>query len=448
MEEYIKVLTEQIRCKQARDAVAEEVRGHMEDVLTALKNQGIAEEEAQKQMLLEMGDPVEAGIALDRVHRPKMAWHMLMLIGVLSLLGLGVQYIISVQCPNESFFSLSRQFLYLLIGFGLMAGMYCLDYSFFGVYGKLLGGVFLGVMMLEVFFFGRMVNGAMIFTGGNVSISLPMMMLLYVPMYAGILYSCRNEGRKGIAISVFFMLVPVWLTMAMPCLSMAVVLFLTLLVMLSFSMAKGWFGKNYKKALYVLWAGVLLAPPVVLFLGIKLSVFANYQIERIKVFINRSDENGAGYVYAQIHRLIENSQFLGGSSKIDTSTVLPNVNTDFIITHLISYYGILSGVLVLAILLFLVFQIFHITIRQRNQLGMMMGVGCGSLLGMMILLYFLENIGAIPYSYVYLPFFTSGGSGTVVTFLLLGIILSVYKYQDIPLRVEKKKWRIHVEQLR
>ncbi len=33
-----------------------------------------------------MGDPVEVGISLDRIHKPKIAWRLLVIVGILSLL--------------------------------------------------------------------------------------------------------------------------------------------------------------------------------------------------------------------------------------------------------------------------------------------------------------------------------------------------------------------------
>lgn len=75
---------------------------------------------------------------------------------------------------------------------------------------------------------------------------------------------------------------------------------------------------------------------------------------------------------------------------------------------------------------------------------MMIGIGCGSLFGLMIIVYFLENIGLLPYSYIYLPLFSLGGMGIWVTYFLLGIVLSIYKYQDIPLKVAKKKLIIKI----
>lgn len=90
------------------------------------------------------------------------------------------------------------------------------------------------------------------------------------------------------------------------------------------------------------------------------------------------------------------------------------------------------------------FKILKISFRQKNQLGMIIGTGCGSVLGIQILTYLLENLGLMPYTFVYLPLFSVGGTGIIVTYALLGIILSIYKYQDIPLKVKSKSIIIRI----
>ena len=76
-DEYINTLTEQIRCKKARHAVAEEIRAHIEDQKQEYLCEGADEAEAEEMAVKEMGDPIEAGVALDTIHRPKMAWGMI-----------------------------------------------------------------------------------------------------------------------------------------------------------------------------------------------------------------------------------------------------------------------------------------------------------------------------------------------------------------------------------
>jgi hypothetical protein len=73
-QEYLDRLTEQIRYQPARYAVREEVRAHIEDQCLAYEARGLGPEEAEVLAVRQMGDPVEAGVELDRVHRPRMAW--------------------------------------------------------------------------------------------------------------------------------------------------------------------------------------------------------------------------------------------------------------------------------------------------------------------------------------------------------------------------------------
>ena len=86
MEEYIKVLLEQIRCKKAHAAIREELCTHMEEQTADNMAAGMSREEAEAAAVKDMGSPVETGISLDRIHRPQMAWGILGLMAVITLL--------------------------------------------------------------------------------------------------------------------------------------------------------------------------------------------------------------------------------------------------------------------------------------------------------------------------------------------------------------------------
>lgn len=58
MEEYLKTLLEQIRCKKARSLIEEELRGHLEEQIEENRMSGMEPEEAEKAAVLDMGDPV------------------------------------------------------------------------------------------------------------------------------------------------------------------------------------------------------------------------------------------------------------------------------------------------------------------------------------------------------------------------------------------------------
>ena len=94
-EEYIKTLTDQIRCKMVRPEVARELGDHIEDQTRAFMSEGMSRQEAESAAVKDMGNPVDAGVELDKVHRPTMPWGMISLIIVLSVLSCIFQYLLN-----------------------------------------------------------------------------------------------------------------------------------------------------------------------------------------------------------------------------------------------------------------------------------------------------------------------------------------------------------------
>ena len=89
MEEYIKKLLEQIRFEKAHKAIGDEIRAHIEDQIEKNMSDGMDKETAEKSAVEDMGDPVEVGISMDRVHRPRMAWSIVVAAFVVGVLGGG-----------------------------------------------------------------------------------------------------------------------------------------------------------------------------------------------------------------------------------------------------------------------------------------------------------------------------------------------------------------------
>ena len=86
-EEYLRTLTEQIRCKMVRGTIKKEINNHIEDQKAVFVSKGMDETAAEKAAIEEMGDPVEIGLEMDKIHRPTMAWGMISLIVGLTILG-------------------------------------------------------------------------------------------------------------------------------------------------------------------------------------------------------------------------------------------------------------------------------------------------------------------------------------------------------------------------
>ena len=163
METYLEKLLSQIRCKKARPYIAEEIKDHIESQIADNLSEGMSYEEAEKNAVTDMGDPVEVGISLDRIHKPKIAWKLLVIVGILSLLGLLLQQSILRQ-PGYQELEIGMQERYryaaegfgsaVAIGFFLMCMIYFLDYTVIAKYSRFIGGAILILGGLRVAGFG------------------------------------------------------------------------------------------------------------------------------------------------------------------------------------------------------------------------------------------------------------------------------------------------------
>ena len=257
---YIQTVTEQIRCKRALPLVTKELEGHIEDQKSDYMKAGMNAEEAEEAAVLEMGDPVEVGVEMDRIHRPKMAWKMIGLIAILNLAGIVLMYLIRTSIladagnnPGDVEWIASgiggninylKSVMWTIIGLACMIGICYFDYSRIGKYGKLLTGGWIVVMGLSLFMGAVYINGAaygILFLFGRV---LPLRPFLYliVPAYAATLYSMRRKksGYSGVVKAILWQILPVWIILRIPNLSMAISVEVTFMILLSIAVWKEW----------------------------------------------------------------------------------------------------------------------------------------------------------------------------------------------------------------
>jgi Bacterial cell division membrane protein len=76
-------------------------------------------------------------------------------------------------------------------------------------------------------------------------------------------------------------------------------------------------------------------------------------------------------------------------------------------------------------------RVIQVSFGQGNPLGMIMGSGCALFFEIVTVIDILHFFGRIPSTRLFLPFFSPGGGGIAVAYVLAGIVLSVYRYQNI-----------------
>ena len=73
-EEFIEAVCAKVRFTPARERIADELRGHLEDRAAMLEEHGVPPEDAAQRAAASMGDPAEIGAALDQEHSPFWGW--------------------------------------------------------------------------------------------------------------------------------------------------------------------------------------------------------------------------------------------------------------------------------------------------------------------------------------------------------------------------------------
>ena len=210
MDEYLKTLLEQIRCKKARPYVKQEFQDHIEDQIEANMQAGMDREQAEREAVRDMGDPVETGISLDSVHRPQVAWKLLGIIVLISIAGVLIHAGIAGKISENAAAGSDRYVFHVVIGLAVMMILYLLDYTVLARFSKIIAVILLFACLVTLLG-GYQLNGARYFIvlPGGRGISMQTLMLFYVPIYGAILYKYHGWGYKGLMRAIIWMIAPV-----------------------------------------------------------------------------------------------------------------------------------------------------------------------------------------------------------------------------------------------
>ncbi len=436
MEEYLNLLMEQVRCKKAHPYIREELQGHMEEQIRENMEAGMPKEEAERAAVEDMGSPVEVGISLDRIHRPKAAWGMLGLMALISLAAIFLHQMILGRAGEAAAGSADFA-MHTIIGFILMLVVYHLDYSVIARYAGVSASIFIGVGVFALSS-GRVANGMIAYAYiGSLRVSVFAIMMLYVPLYGALIYRHYGLGYKALRKAVLWMAAPVIIAYRLPNLPLAIILLIAMSVVLTVAVGLGWFQVSKKKVITALWGCVLGVPTVYLAVVLGFGLLRTHQVERMHAFLTASGSEN--YVTNMLRDILAASRFIG-SSETELTGYLRNYSNDYIFSYVLSNYGLLWGIILCCILAVVLIKIFTVCFKQKSQLGMCMGCGCGMIILLNVIMHIGINLGLLPVTGSFLPFFSTGGSSIITSYVLMGIILSVYRYKNIyPARVKLVK---------
>ncbi len=406
--EYLEILAEQIRYKKALPMIEKELEDHMEDQKKDFLASGMTEKEAEAAAVMEMGDPVAVGVDMDRIHRPKMVWGLILLTGALYLAGMIFRYLLYDRSGLGIY--IANSWVYYVLAFVVMIGVCYVDYSRIGEKAReLTVGLFL-ILMAGIWFGGTVVNGSVgwISVGGMMILNVRVLVYLFLPLYGAILYRYRGQGYEVIWKAAAWMLPAV------------VVVFYANSLMLALLLCV------FSMVIFLL-----------LYAGMVWKFGAVYQKERLQMLLPPYGEEISA-VMEPLRSAAANSHMVGSSAQAMKGLEMYG-DRAFLFTYILSFCGILTAVLFISLIAVLLFYLLKHTLRQRNQAGRIMGLGCTVVLVGRLVIYLLGNLGLQPYGDGYCPFLSTGGSSAVVTGILLGLLFSIYRYQNIAKEPKKSR---------
>ena len=368
----------------------------------------------------EMGDPVEIGVWMDRIHRPQVNWRMLLVTFALSVMG--ILCLIPVYGVERGGF---RQGMFMLAGFAVMVAVYFVDYS---IIGRIGAAAYL-VMSIALFIgmhYMRTINGR-----------IPVMSILvylYVPAFAGILYQLRMGGCRAVVEAVMVSVITfVVCTFLSSSIVVSFNILLVMIVMLFAAIRKGVMGTDKKRMTAITAAAVIL--PAVVFVWYLAAGREGFRMMRIKAFFQRDQyRNTYNYIYTVIDDILQNARLVGeGGAKNGNNLLdLPlSADSSFVPLVAMHVYGIIAGILLVLMMIVLVLQAVKIVRGQKNQLGFLVSMGCMMVILLNCLEGMLVNVGLFPSTTVVIPFLTVGGGAAIVYAVLIGLLLSVHRYEKV-----------------
>lgn len=411
---FLNEVTEQIKSKEAKKYVADELGYHVQEAKKLWMEKGLPEAEAEEKAIEQMGSPVKLGKQMNKLYKPKVDWFMIILL--VTTLGLGFLPIIGYGYMDTRHFSVNKGIIVLLGGAVAIAIM-LIDYRKWKTRGWLFYSI--GVLFLLVIrvFSNTMINGVSVLRIPSIitlesSMALPFFFLGWAAFF-------NNERLKIWQVVILFF-IPILLFVTAP--SSANTFMYTILVFVMLWWSK--FGRKKR------WAITGITFSCFMILGLITRQYLNtYQTERFLAFLNPEKySRGAGYLVLRVKELMSKAGWFGHPGNKE---FIPEAHTDFVFVSLTYIYGWFFAIVLVFILSLFLVRIIAISTKIHDSYAKLLLIGAVALYGVQVASHIGMALGVFPLTSISLPFISYGLMPVLLNSILIGIVLSVYRRKDL-----------------
>lgn len=342
-----------------------------------------------------------------------------------------------------TFTYLLKHFFHLALGIGILYGVHKIPSNYFSG----LSVLFLPVAIVLLLF--TIVNGTTI-QGANASrwLTIPVVgITVQTSIFAGVVlaayvarYLTRIQGKEiGFKESFLQLWIPVFvvLVLILPANFSTTAIFFVMIVVTVFI---GGYPMKYLGA--VIGMGVVALGIFILSAKAFPDAFPNRVdtwMSRIENFSDKTDTE-EGYQIEKAKIAIASGGLTGvGPGKSVQKNFLPQSSSDFIYAIIVEEFGLLGGLVVMAVYLFLLFRIVIIVHKSESIFGKLLVIGAGLPIVFMALINMAVAVELFPVTGQNLPLISSGGTSIWMTCIALGMILSVSAKRKIEEKEESEE---------
>ncbi len=443
IKDFLESVCSQIKYKPIRKEISKELENHIEEAKEEYIHRGESEEMALDKAISNMGDAEILGKTLNKIHRPKLDYKLLILLLILlcfTFLVVGIKTKSHVFLEQEGAFFV-KTIIYFIIGSILGLAIYFMDYSKIIKYSNCIYIVASVCIIYTVQFSNYQINGVSYLSIGNLftvsvsTVSMPLFLIAFIGFLQNIgkhkieihilnieTIKIDKELVKTIVLSIFSL----FLLVLIPSSTSAFVLGLAYLIVATVKILKD---SNKKVTNLLKLYGVVF---VLSMICMVIYIGTPYFIERIMIsFHPETDPAGGGWLGINRKLIIDSANIFGEAEDMSNALELFDEGTEYAFISILAHYGwVVTGLLLLTII-FISIKLIINSIKIKDTYGKMMIIGIACLFILQSVFNVLMNLNLWIEAGFELPFVSYGGTGFITNILCLALVLSIYRRKDI-----------------
>ena len=367
----------------------------------------------------------------DNIKGDRIIWAIAALLAIFSFLPVysAASNLANLGSGSDTFRYFVKHFIHLFLGFSIIYGIHKIPYRYFRGLSLVMIPVVL-ILLIVTMLQGTTIGGA------NASrwIRVPIVGFTFQPSTLAALvlmvYVARYLSKtKDEVVSFKSSIIPLWtpvfivLALILPANFSTAALIFSMTILLTFLG-----GYPLKYLAIIIGSGVV----VFMFFVLTAKAFPDLMPNRVDTWTSRissfmnAEVTQEDYQIEQAKIAIATGGIQGlGPGKSIQKNFLPQSSSDFIFAIIIEEYGLIGGISLLFLYLWLLFRIVIVVQKSDTVFGKLLTIG----VGVPIVFQALVNMGVaveiFPVTGQTLPLISSGGTSIWVTCLALGIVLSV-----------------------